>query len=404
MVAHCDGKNFAKVDPNENNYNIAYFAFDQFIPSEHAGFVHTHSIVKALKEIGNDVTLYGIPTGRDLYNVLKWSDSYEGIRLNYVRFIVSFKLKYKLFYPLNFMSYHQTLVALRTQKPDLIHERFHLPNPHSIKISNTLKIPKILEVNSLYIDEEVYTGRAKKIASNQRDILLEQCEVIVTQTETLKKMIGTITDKPVFVVPNGVDTEKFRPDVYCDDLENELSIRDEVIITFVGSFRRWHGVDQIPEIAKRFERENVKFLLIGSGELFDGVKRAKTDNMILLGARNHSEISQYLAMSDILIAPFDERYFPDSEFWWNPVKLFEYMSSGKPVVSYDYKEVKKIVQDAGLLAEVGNIKDFMEKIEFLVENKGIRLDLGNKGREIAVKGYDWRSRAKEIEKVYNKVL
>lgn len=387
-----------------SKFNIAYFAFDQFIPSEHAGFVHTYSIVKALKEIGNDVTLYGIPQGFDLFNLFKWSDIYKGIPLNYVRFIVSFKLRYKQFYPLNLMSYHQTLDALRKQNPDLIHERFHLPNPYSIKISEKVNTPKILEINSLYIEEGVYSGTAKKMALKQREELFDQCKAIITQTETLKRMIETITDKPVFVVPNGVDTHQFRPDINSVDLRTELNLRDEVVVTFVGSFRRWHGVDQIPEIAKRFERENVKFLLIGSGELFDEIKRAKTDNMILLGARAHSEIPRYLALSNILIAPFDDRYFKGSQFWWNPVKLFEYMSAGKPVVSYDYEEVRKIIRDAGLLAEVENKQDFIEELEYLIEHEAARKELGKRGREIAVNEYDWKKRAKEIEKVYASVI
>jgi len=387
-----------------NKFNIAYFAFDQFIPSRHAGFVHTYSIIKALKELGNDVTLYGIPNGLDLFNLLKWTDSYENIPFNYVRFIVSFKLRYKLFYPLNFMSYHKTLDVLRKQNPDLIHERFHLPNPYSIKIGDRLKIPKVLEVNSLYIEEGVYTGKAKEIALKQRAQLLQQCEAIITQTETLKKMIETITDRPVVVVANGVDTETFRPDVYCEDLKKELNIKDEVVVTFVGSFRRWHGVDQIPKIAKKFERKNVKFLLIGSGELFEKVKRAKTDNMVLLGPKEHEEIPKYLALSDILIAPFDDQYFDSSHFWWNPVKLFEYVSSGKPVISYDYEEVRKIVRSAGLLAEVGNTDDFIDKLGYLIENEEERMKLGKKGREIAVREYDWKKRAIETIKVYKMVL
>jgi len=71
-----------------------------------------------------------------------------------------------------------------------------------------------LEVNSLYIEESVYTGRAREIALNQRKKLFEQCKAIITQTETLKCIIEKLTDKPIYVIPNGVDTEKFTPDIY----------------------------------------------------------------------------------------------------------------------------------------------------------------------------------------------
>jgi len=387
-----------------NGFSIAYFAFDQFIPSEHAGFVHTFSIVKALKDIGNDVVLYGIPSGFNLFNILKWQYVYKGIRVNYTRFIVSFKLKYRIFSLLNTISYRRILNLLKEQNPDVIHERFHVPNPHSIKICEKLKIPKVLEVNSLYIEEGVYTGRAREIALDQRKKLFEQCKAIITQTETLKCMIEKLTDKPIYVIPNGVDTEKFRPDVYYGDVKKELGINDEVVVTFVGSFKKWHGVDQIPKIAKRFERSKVKFLLIGSGELFEHVKRTRADNMILLGAKPHDEIPKYLALSDILIAPFNDEYFKGFGFWWNPVKLFEYMSSGKPVVSYDYEEVRKIVRDAGLLAKPGDLDDFIKKLKHLIEDEDLRREMGRKGRDIAVKEYDWKTRAKQTVEVYKLVL
>ena len=80
------------------------------------------------------------------------------------------------------------------------------------------------------------------------------------------------------------------------------------------------------------------------------------------------------------------------------------MSAGKPVVSYDYEEVRKIVRDAGLLAEVGNRDDFIDKLAYLVENEAVKKALGNNGRKIAVKEYDWKKRAKDIERIYDDVL
>lgn len=388
-----------------SKFNIAYFAFDQFIPSEHAGFVHTISIVKALREIGNSVVLYGIPSGLDLYNIFKWKDSYNNtIPINYTRFVVSYKLKYRLFSWLSRISHHKVLSMIREQNPDIIHERFHVPNQYSIKIWEELRIPKALEVNSLYIEEKVYKGKAKDIALKQREKLFEQAEVIITQTETLRDIIGELINKPIYVIPNGVDTQKFRPDIYCENLKEKLGVNDKIIMTFVGSFKKWHGVDQIPKFAKKFEDKNVVFLLVGAGELFKQVEKMRTDNIVLLGAKPHDEIPKYLALSDILIAPFDHEYFKSYKFWWNPVKLFEYMAAGKPIVSYDYEEVRKIVRGAGLLAKPGDLDDFIKKLEYLVEDEGLRKELGRKGREIAVREYDWRIRAKQTVKVYKEVL
>lgn len=389
-------------DP-KGGFNVAYFAFDQLIPSDHAGFVHTCSIVKGLRSLGNDVTIYGIPGGRDLYNPFKWRGRYQHIPLNYVRFTVSFKRRYMLLYPLNLISYRKTLEHIKTQKPDLIHERFHLPNPYSIRIWEDTKIPKVLEVNSLYVEEGTYRGREKKIAIEEREKLFRQCEAVITQTETLKGMIEEITDRPVFVVPNGVDTKKFRPDLHFDDLKRELKLEDEVVVTFVGSFKKWHGVHHISKIAERFKDDNVKFLFIGTGEMFREVEKMKIANMVLLGAKSHDVIPRYLALSDVLIAPFDGKYFAGSNFWWNPVKLFEYMAAGKPIVSYDYEEIEKIVGESALLARADDLEDFISKLRYLIEDEGVRRDLGKRGREAAVERYDWSVQAEKIVEIYEQV-
>jgi glycosyltransferase involved in cell wall biosynthesis len=384
-----------------NRFNVAYLAFDQFVPSKHAGFVHSYSIAKAIKSIGNDVVLYGIPTGVDLYNLTRWSGEYHGLNVNYVRFIVSFKSKYRPLYPLNIISYYKTLKNLQDQDPDIVHERFHLPNPFSAKLFERLDCPKVLEINNLYVGCGVYGGRDEKKAQEQQKKHFDQSDAIITQTRTLKDMIGEVIDKPIYVVPNGVDTKKFDPDHSSEELRKELGLEeDQIVVTFLGSFRKWHGAQFISKMADLLKDKKVVFLLIGGGELFDEIDRGRRENMILTGPMEYDAVPKYLASSDILIAPFDINYFGDRDFWWNPVKLFEYMASGKPVVSYDLFEIRQIVRDAGLLAEAGKIDDFIKNIDCLVEDENLRRRLGSRGREIALNEYDWEKRARDVVKIY----
>lgn len=390
---------------------IAYFAFDQFIPSKHAGFVHTSEIVRNLQEIGHDVELYALPAPPKLYNILKWHDTYQNIKVNYVRFTVSFKAGVIVFLPLNIPSFWSALENISKQETDVIHERFHTPNPFGWYIAKKKKIPRILEVNSLYIEDEAYKNRLLiRLASYDRNKQFRNTKAIITQTESLKRMIGTITDRPIYVVPNGVNTSKFRPDIASDNVKQSLYLNaGDIIITFVGSFREWHGVHQIPYIASRIQKShnNVKFLLIGSGPLYDSVNKNKSDNMILIGPKEYEKIPEYLAISDILIAPFDAskfKYIDKYGFWWNPVKLFEYLSSGKPIVTYDYPEIAKIIKDTGMLAAPGNINDFTDKLEYLILDEKARTEIGRRGRELAIREYDWKIRAKETSYIYEEIL
>ncbi|MGB8216457.1 MAG: glycosyltransferase family 4 protein [Candidatus Methanoperedens sp.] len=389
---------------------IAYFAFDQFIPSKHAGFVHTFSIVRSLQEIGHDITLYALPAPPKLYNLLSWSDTYQNIKVKYVRFTVSFRPGVVAFIPLNLPSFINAWKCLSDQKPELIHERFHTPNPFGRYLAEKVHIPRILEVNSLYIEDGAYKNRLTvKLATIDRSKQFENADAIITQTGSLKKIILTLTDKPVYVVPNGVNTELFRPDA-PSSIRQDLNLKPEdIIVTFLGSFREWHGVHRIPEIASEIKKRhsNVKFVLIGSGPLFAQVNSIKTDNMFLTGPVEYEKIPGLLASSDILIAPFDNSrfdYFEKYGFWWNPVKLFEYASAGRPVVSYDYPEIRNIAGECGLLAEPGNMNDFIDKLSTLIENSRLRIELGKKGRAIAVREYDWKVRALQTENVYKQVL
>lgn len=390
---------------------IAYFAFDQFIPSKHAGFVHTSEIINSLQQIGHDVTLYALPAPPMLYNILKWEDVYHNIKVKYVRFTVSFRPNVIAFLPLNIPSFFNVWKNLSRQNPDIIHERFHTPNPFGRYIADKKNIPRIVEVNSLYIEDGAYKNKLLiKIATYDRYKQFQNAEALITQTESLRNILETITDKPIYVVANGVDTKKFRPDIASSSMRHDLKLKeDDIVVTFVGSFRKWHGVHRIPEIASEIKKRhsNVKFVLIGYGPLFEHVNSMKTDNMFLTGPVEYDEIPELLASSDILIAPFDTsrfNYFEKYGFWWNPVKLFEYASVGRPVVSYDYPEIRKIVGECGLLAEPGNLNDFIDKLSELIENSRLRTELGKKGRAIAVREYDWKVRALQTENVYKQVL
>ena len=168
---------------------------------------------------------------------------------------------------------------------------------------------------------------------------------------------------------------------------------------FVGSFMQWHGVQDIIQIAKNIPE--AMFILIGAGPLYEeiNIQSNELTNVILTGPINN--VPKYLANSDITIAPFNTNRFTKLEdygFWWCPVKLYEYMASGKPIVSYNFNEVRNIIKDSGLLAEPDNIKDFEEKINLLLKDKKLRETLGKKARKIAL-DYSWKKRAEKLKKI-----
>lgn len=382
---------------------IAYFAFREEFPAPHAGYVHVNEITKNIAKLGIHLTLYVRPPKSDLS-----VDNKEDNRIiKYVKFPCTVHSYFKK--DLIWLSSSYYKVKKEAKDYDLIHERFAILNIWpSFMLKDTGK-PHILELNSPG-PEEVSNKLFQIVAKRLREIQFKNIDAIITQTNTIRKILSNYTSKPIFVVPNGVDTTAFNPNRFSKELRERYARDNEILITFVGAFKAWHGIQDIPVIAKEIlaRHKNVKFLLVGGGNLFKEVseKVKHLDNIILTGPQPYSEIPKYLLISDILIAPFNtgfeglDRY----GFWWNPVKLFEYMASGKPIVSFGFEEVRKIVRGAGLLAEVGNIDDFVEKLEYLIECESERRKMGMIGREIAVKEYDWKKRAEETIEIYKKVL
>ena len=368
---------------------VAYFALSEVYGGHDAGFVHAHSVVSCLGKAGVDVELFiGAPAKSVKADV-------DCVFVALPRFSNIFRVS-----PVSyFRSFFE--IRRRVKGVDVVHERFHV-NPVDLLFLGNRKY--VLEVNDPAI--ELAHGFKRVLYKWLVKMKYDRADAIVVQTETLKGIVSKHTDTPVYVVPNGVDTVRFRPGVKSGFREKYGFSKSDVVVTFVGSFREWHGVLDVVRMAKRLA--HVKFLLVGGGKLFCEVQReaAGAGNVVLAGAVDYDEVPGIMAGSDVLIAPFSTAGFPELEeygFFWCPVKLFEYMASSRAVVSYDFFEVRKIVGDGGLLADVGDFYGFVDIVRRLVDDEGLRGKLGRKGRVLAVDGYRWSLVVRMLVDVYDEL-
>jgi len=365
---------------------VAYFALGETYNSPHAGFVHTYNIVKSLSRY-LDIELF-----------INGQNQKTDIPTTFVS-LPSVKLKNPFDYAKNYDKLKKHLKDF-----DIVHERFHI-NPIDLLFVGDKKY--VLEVNDPA--PAIYSGLKGKIYSKIINKKFASADALITQTETLKKILSKFYSGRIYVVANGVDIKFFEKNKCKFDMRKRYGIKKEqIVITFTGSFREWHGVHHVPYISEEIGKEfkNVIFLLVGSGPLFKDIEKNKKGNMILTGSVSYEDIPTILNQSDILIAPFSTEKFSSLEkygFYWCPVKLFEYMASGKPIVSYDYEEIRKITEGASLLAKPCDLQGLIKNIEKLIINKNLRRRLGNYGKERS-KHYGWYERAKDIAEIYREIL
>jgi len=190
----------------------------------------------------------------------------------------------------------------------------------------------------------------------------------------------------VTYLPNGVDYNLFRQRGLNEP--DELREIPHPRVAYVGALAKWTDIDLIVETARRLQ--NYNFIIIGTSLAPSEEQRLsclkEVRNIFMLGKREHSLIPSYLKSSDVGIIPLKKNKFNDS-----PIKLYEYLAAGLPVVSVDLKETRNIGAPVYL---VSNANEFAEAIVAAYEG-------GKDKREFFefAKNNSWYARYKTVRKI-----
>lgn len=220
--------------------------------------------------------------------------------------------------------------------------------------------------------------------------------------------------KKLHIVTWGANIQRFNPKIDGEIFRRKLSLSNNVpIILYVGSFRSWHGLEEIVAASKLVLEclPETKFLMVGSGPLFNAISSfTKTRNLnesfIFVGKIPYKDVPYYVAAADICLAPFcPQRYavMREFDFFFTPIKLFEYMAAGKSIVSTNVGNIRKLIDSGrtGLLIKPSDSKALAEAILILARNKALANKLGINARKDAVNKFSWRKHAGILENIFS---
>ena len=333
----------------------------------------------------------------------------------------------------NFYAKREFRKEISSFKPDFVYHRYTGYTFFVAKIAQELNIPLILEFNSFTTWMIKYGGGNKNILKRfiRRYLMyhivkkienynLQKASLIVTVSQPLKSdllKIG-ISEGKILVNPNGVDIEKFNPEIEktekCKQLKASLEIDDnKIVVGFSGTFGLWHGIPQLTEaidnILSKKLLSNIHFLIMGEG--YTKAERQLRDEMIkrlskykditFTGVIPYSEIQYYLATCDILLSPHCPQV-DGREFFGSPTKLFEYMAMGKGIVASNLAQIGEVLKhkQSAILVTPGDVEELVKGILKLVEDEELRKQLGKKAREVVISNYTWE---KNTERVIDKM-
>lgn len=305
----------------------------------------------------------------------------------------------------------------KQKKPDIIYSRLA---PYSFSpplFSKLFKVPLIVEMNGI-LREELEINKKSAIDYNISKFFLNLTESInfssaskiVAVTPGIQDYIQTnynFNPHDIEVIPNGVNSNLFRP-IDITTAKRYVGLKNDITyIGFVGNLAGWQGLESLIQAIPKISNicPDTHFIIVGDGklkqDLIDLTERLQiSDKVIFTGSVPYEEVPHYINACEICVV-----FKKSLQSGYSPLKLFEYLSCGKPVVASNVPGFELLEEcAAGLLAESDNPEDLSLKIISLLHDDQVCQKMGENGRKFVLNGYTWESSAKKIHLICHQAM
>lgn len=377
---------------------ILYAALDQTVPGTLGGSVHVQSVAEGLAALGHDVHVATQPGGPWPAGGAHWHPMGPPLGRPQLRWLSRSRL---------------TTLA-REIGADLIIERYYNFGGEGVLAAHDLDVPAVLEVNAPIIDApgsvKQRLDRALLVEPMRRwrDRLCRMTTLFVTPSASI--LPAWIDRSRVLEIEWGADVDHFRPNAAGD--APFAPDPNRVTCVFAGAFRSWHGAIHLSAaLARLHAAGDHRFagVLIGEGPERADVERAArgVPAVQFTGRVPHERMPAALGHAHIGVAPFDPiKHAPlRLGFYWSPLKIFEYMAVGLPVVAPAIDRLRKLVghEREGLLYDADDPRGLDRAIVALAD-PDLRQRLGTAARDRVVRDFSWTAHCRALESRIQAVL
>ena len=287
---------------------------------------------------------------------------------------------------------------------DVVYERYHAFQWATGTWARRARLPWVLEFNASVDELEIMGGLG--LGSAGRSIersVVRGAQHLVPVSGVLGEQLRAmgVPASRIHVLHNGVDEQRFRPDVDGAAVRRALGLEGRTVIGFVGSFAAYHGVGLFLQAARTVTARHpeVTFLLVGGrqGNLrYETLRAEATAHMpppavVFAGEVAHAEIPSHLAAMDAAVIPMAADY-------GSPTKTFEYMAMGRAMVAPAVPALCEVLEDrrTALLTRPGDAADLARACLELAGDEPLRRRLGQAAREAVVARHTWSGNARAI--------
>jgi len=270
--------------------------------------------------------------------------------------------------------------------------------------------------NGLWPEERVHVQ--EHVVRLVEGYAMKRSTAVIALNNTMRRSIvakAGVDEGKVIIVPNGVDTEFFKPAVSADEVVKRFSLKGRRVILFVGRVTWGKGAHILLKAFSFLVKRYPDLKLVVAGPLSDHFgeeevsEYARTlmvyaerllprNSYVFTGAADREILRRFYSIAYVCVLP--------SYFEAFPMVLIEAMASGCPVIGSNAGGIPDIIVDgySGLLFRRGDYADLASKLEILLEDESLRNTMSANARRYVVEKFSWQTVAFKMRSIYDAVL
>jgi glycosyltransferase involved in cell wall biosynthesis len=398
---------------------ICYVAPDVAVPHYRGSSTHVYEVARNLSKLGHEVHV----VARRVDATQAKSESLDGMTVHRFQRGIVFSSRRSSFVN------SEAKGSYRGSTPSIVWKSYETYLKTIFPLYIALEVTRLVRESSIDIifeRETAFGAGAMGSMLTGRPLILEVIgnRVSNLQARRSSKIIaysrgmfeGTPEAGKVETVTGAVDTDMFSPNPAARAEIRKLYSLDSPVIGYVGTFQEWHGLAELTRAAAGLleKHPNVKFLMVGPyyKETQSRVEAAGLGrSFVFTGPIDYVDVPKYINAADVLVAPYNPDKIESAEQVRKhglgaPLKVYEYMAVGKPVITTDVRPISDPVDDGvtGYLVPPGDSEALGSALERILDDPGSVAEMGAAARQSMIANYSWGLLARQLSDIFEGVL